>query len=361
MHFETADPRASWAVLDDDGRLIAGQNSHARQDPASTTKMATLYTICYLMDKGELPHNFLKTHKHDVDRMCIRSDNQAAARLAAAAGGNVDRFCHRMTALMHARGLTESRFISPSGWPQEGHYSTAADMARIAYILDRDYPQYTHLMGRDYVRGIGRNTGRDVIGEYCDFGKTGTGTGVYGSTGRKAFVGGSDEGFFAIAGARGPKGRNDFSRAAARFLGRLKGEDRKDDTERDPSPSRDHDPSPYRYKVERGDTLSEIADRFGLSTAELRADNRLRGATVQAGQALKISGVKEITVDPGDTLLGYARHLASRDGAGGLDTGDALKIICELNPDLKATSELRRGESLIVPSSLNAARRMQRS
>lgn len=361
LDFKTADPDASWAVLDARGHLIAGQNAYTRQDPASTTKMATLYTILHMVEKGELPRNFLSRHRHDIDRMCIRSDNAAANRLAIAASGSVRKFCRTMTALMHEEGLSLTEFINPSGWPMEGHYSCAADMARIAYIFERDFPEHTHLLGRDHVRGVGRNTGADIIGEYCEFGKTGTGTGVYGTPSRKSFVGGGADGSFAIASARGPQGRRDFAEAASNYLG---------DGDRSPAPSiirtLDRDSTPARpntlpaarqfeYEVERGDSLVYLAASFGRTVDGIRRANNLRDGTIQVGQKLIIPDIGEIRVDRGQTLTGIARNIAAADGEGGINTQEVIALIRRINPDLPDSGELRIGQELVVPSDVRAA------
>ncbi|AFH49458.1 Membrane-bound lytic murein transglycosylase D [Ignavibacterium album JCM 16511] len=44
----------------------------------------------------------------------------------------------------------------------------------------------------------------------------------------------------------------------------------------------------YKYKVRRGDSLSEIADKFGVSIAELKKWNGLKGNSIAAGKTLKI-------------------------------------------------------------------------
>lgn len=44
----------------------------------------------------------------------------------------------------------------------------------------------------------------------------------------------------------------------------------------------------YKYKVKRGDSLSEIADKFGVSVAELKKWNGLKGNSIAAGKTLKI-------------------------------------------------------------------------
>lgn len=44
----------------------------------------------------------------------------------------------------------------------------------------------------------------------------------------------------------------------------------------------------YRYKVKRGDTIGEIAERFGVSTAMIRKWNNISGNKIIAGKSLKI-------------------------------------------------------------------------
>jgi N-acetylmuramoyl-L-alanine amidase len=69
------------------------------------------------------------------------------------------------------------------------------------------------------------------------------------------------------------------------------------------------------YVVKRGDTLSELADRFGVSMAEIKKANHMKSTTVQLGQTLKIPGSAadattvvyiEHTIERGETLSGIA-------------------------------------------------------
>ena len=45
---------------------------------------------------------------------------------------------------------------------------------------------------------------------------------------------------------------------------------------------------PIRHVIERGETLSEIAERYRVSVATLRQSNELRGDTIRIGQILTI-------------------------------------------------------------------------
>lgn len=67
---------------------------------------------------------------------------------------------------------------------------------------------------------------------------------------------------------------------------------------------------PASYTVRRGDTLSEIAERFGVSMAALRSSNSLTSDTIHVGQTLTIAPVGalanpvfvEHTISRGETL-----------------------------------------------------------
>ena len=66
------------------------------------------------------------------------------------------------------------------------------------------------------------------------------------------------------------------------------------------------------YRVRRGDTLSEIASRYGVRMADIRRWNDLRTSNIRVGQRLTIHGGKEPTVTTyrvrrGDSLYIIAR------------------------------------------------------
>ncbi|HHQ14271.1 MAG TPA: AMIN domain-containing protein, partial [Chromatiales bacterium] len=53
-------------------------------------------------------------------------------------------------------------------------------------------------------------------------------------------------------------------------------------------------PSEREYVIRRGDTLSEIADRYHISVRHIRAANKLRNDRIRVGQVLKIPGPQDI-------------------------------------------------------------------
>lgn len=91
---------------------------------------------------------------------------------------------------------------------------------------------------------------------------------------------------------------------------------------------------PGSYTVKRGDSLSEIAARFGVSLARLKADNNLKSDTIRIGQELSLPGGEalipsEHTIQRGETLseiaARYSVSLASLRQANDL-SGDRIMV-----------------------------------
>lgn len=93
------------------------------------------------------------------------------------------------------------------------------------------------------------------------------------------------------------------------------------------------------YVVRQGDTLSEIADRYGVGLSKLRAANGLRGNAIRIGQRLVIpatakrlqeaASAKTHVVRSGDTLSAIARRygtsVSAIQRANGM-TGSSLRV-----------------------------------
>jgi D-alanyl-D-alanine carboxypeptidase len=68
--------------------------------------------------------------------LMLRSGNDAATAIAEHIGGSVEGFAYLMNQKAQMLGMSHSHFMNPSGLDEEGHYSTANDMARLtAYAL----------------------------------------------------------------------------------------------------------------------------------------------------------------------------------------------------------------------------------
>ena len=138
------------------GQVLYEKNADKREYPASMTKMMT----CILaLEKG----NPLKTiavsaNAANVEstelcggewirlgdltyQMMLISDNGAATAIAEAIGGNVNHFTSMMNEKARAIGAVGTHFVNANGMPDEDHYSTARDMAKIAqYGLRKIFP-----------------------------------------------------------------------------------------------------------------------------------------------------------------------------------------------------------------------------
>jgi D-alanyl-D-alanine carboxypeptidase (penicillin-binding protein 5/6) len=86
-------------------------------------------------------------HLRAGDRLTVRelvlgalvpSANDAATALALHVGGSIPAFATLMNAKARALGMRDSRFANPHGLDQEGHYSTARDIVRLARAAFRN-------------------------------------------------------------------------------------------------------------------------------------------------------------------------------------------------------------------------------
>ena len=74
----------------------------------------------------------------------ILSGNDACVVLAEGMSGNEDSFAERMTAKARELGMSGSTFKDASGWPIDGQWVTARDLAVLAWHTIQDFPQYYH-------------------------------------------------------------------------------------------------------------------------------------------------------------------------------------------------------------------------
>jgi serine-type D-Ala-D-Ala carboxypeptidase (penicillin-binding protein 5/6) len=73
------------------------------------------------------------TKRELLAAMLVHSCNDAALCLARNDAGSVDAFARLMNAKALSLGAANSHFINPNGLPRSGQFSTARDMARIAF------------------------------------------------------------------------------------------------------------------------------------------------------------------------------------------------------------------------------------
>ena len=147
------------------GQVLAEQNTRQKRDPASLTKLMTAYLVfdalhqkqISLSQRMRVPERAWKaegsrmfiapgapvTTEDMIRGLIIQSGNDAAIALAIAVSGNEGDFVTKMNRQAKKLGMDDTQFLNPTGLTQQGHHSTAHDLAVLSLALMRDFPQYT--------------------------------------------------------------------------------------------------------------------------------------------------------------------------------------------------------------------------
>lgn len=160
--FETA---AEQVIIVDytTGAELYGKNADEIMDPASMTKMMTIYMLFERLKNGSLSleDTFLVSEKawrkkgskmfvpvggrvsvEDLIRgIIVQSGNDASIVVAEGLAGSEAAFAEQMTAKARELGMTNTNFRNASGWPEPGHTTTARDLAVLAAATIRNFPE----------------------------------------------------------------------------------------------------------------------------------------------------------------------------------------------------------------------------
>lgn len=148
-------------------QTLAERDADASADPASLTKLMSLYVVfTAIHDKKLTLEQKLPVSKRawderkaggslmfidttmtpTVDELLkgeiVQSGNDAAVVLAEAVGGTLEQFVAMMNRQAVAFGLKNTVFKNVTGLTEPGHRSTARDLAVIATHVIRDYPEF---------------------------------------------------------------------------------------------------------------------------------------------------------------------------------------------------------------------------
>ena len=154
------------------GNIVAESNSEQRLPPASLTKMMTSYLVADEIEKGRITEEAMvnisvKAWKMGGSRMYIRegtqvsvidllrgviiqSGNDASVALAEFVSGNEDAFVDVMNQKAAQLGMANTHFENSTGWPAEGHLTTAKDLAILARAIVNDHPTYYPIYAEKY-------------------------------------------------------------------------------------------------------------------------------------------------------------------------------------------------------------------
>ena len=155
----------------DNQKILAQSGKDVRINPASLTKMMTVYILLEKIKGGHIKLN----HKIKVSR---NAENQPASKTQAKAGdtitvesairaivawsandiavavaehiaGSVRKFALMMNDKARELGMTNTKFTNPSGLYGANHYSTAGDIAKLMIALSRGFSNYKYLLSAD--------------------------------------------------------------------------------------------------------------------------------------------------------------------------------------------------------------------
>jgi serine-type D-Ala-D-Ala carboxypeptidase (penicillin-binding protein 5/6) len=141
----------------DTGTILYNKNSDEMLPPASMTKIMTMLLIMEAIDLGKIKWDekirtseyaasmggsqiFLEpgeemTSEEMLKGIAIGSANDASVAMAERIAGSEEAFVEMMNAKVKELGLKSTVFKNVTGLPEDGHYSTAHDMAVMAKEL----------------------------------------------------------------------------------------------------------------------------------------------------------------------------------------------------------------------------------
>lgn len=166
------------------GAILFAKDIHTPRSPASLTKIMTMLLVMEALERGELSLDdvmvtsprakemggtqiFLDagdeiTVEQAMIAMAVESANDAAVVVAEHLGGSLEGFVEMMNRRARELGMENTRFVNPTGLPEEGregNVSTAYDIALMSRELLRhsqitqwtSIPWDTQFMGRVYI------------------------------------------------------------------------------------------------------------------------------------------------------------------------------------------------------------------
>ena len=145
--------------------ILLEKNSTEKTYPSSMTKMMTALVAFEKIKDGSLSldQEFLISKKAwkmggskmfiEVDKrvsvydlllgVVVQSGNDASIAIAEGISGSEEIFAIEMNNLGKKIGLTGTNFTNSSGWPDDNHYTTAEDLAKVAqYTIENHYELY---------------------------------------------------------------------------------------------------------------------------------------------------------------------------------------------------------------------------
>lgn len=156
----------------DSGEVIVEHNADKQLPPASMTKMMTSYIAIHEIIEGNVTEQTqvpisVTAWKKGGSKMWVRegtevslidllrgiiiqSGNDASIAVAEYFSGSEDAFADWMNQYAQQFGMFNTNFENATGWPAEGHLTTARDLSILAKHIIKDHPDYYGLYAEKY-------------------------------------------------------------------------------------------------------------------------------------------------------------------------------------------------------------------
>ncbi len=158
------------------GQVVYSKNPDKKLPMASVTKTMTLLLVAEALEKGEMSlDEKVKASANAsgaegsviwlnigeemsaaelIEAVVVSSANDAAIALAEHIAGSEAAFVKMMNARAKELGLNNTRYTNCVGYDENGHYSTARDIAVLtAKLMEKDVLKSYWLIWLDYLRG----------------------------------------------------------------------------------------------------------------------------------------------------------------------------------------------------------------
>lgn len=173
------------------GRILFEKNADERMPPASMSKLMTVYMVFSALRDGTLSLEdtfrvsenawrrggaksgsstmFLDPNETVAVEALLRgiivqSGNDACIVIAEGMAGSEPAFAEAMTAKALEIGLNGSNFANSTGWPDPDQYMTANDLARLALLTIKEFPELYHYYSEtEYTHNTIRQRNRNPL------------------------------------------------------------------------------------------------------------------------------------------------------------------------------------------------------
>ena len=219
---------AKSAVLMDasSGQLLFEKNAHEKMPPASITKIMTMLLVMEAIEDGSIQYTDAVTCSEHAAEMggsqiwlepgeemtveellkaaAVNSANDASMALAEHVAGSEEAFVARMNERAKELGMEDTAFQNPTGLDEEGHYSSAYDIALMSRELlkHEDITRFTTIWMDSLRGGETALTNTNKLVRFYD-GCTGLKTGTTDGAGSCLSATASREGLSLIAVSMG--------------------------------------------------------------------------------------------------------------------------------------------------------------